>query len=153
MRQCVVSLLESGEERYVKVMIISSEHYTCVCRCMSVEEAGAGERGRECKSETLCIYFRFIVDLNVPSSAHMSVIKRSTSVHITVNSQSSNSQHQFTLLSIHSHQTVKNSSHCCQFTVIKQSASVHTAVISQSANSQHQFTLLSIHSHQTVNIS
>ena len=28
-----------------------NEHYTCVCKCMSVEEARAGERGRECESE------------------------------------------------------------------------------------------------------
>ena len=37
-----------------------SELYTRVCRCMSVEEAGAGERGRECESEIdifLCILY------------------------------------------------------------------------------------------------
>ena len=28
-----------------------SEHHTCVCGCMSVEEAGAGESVRECESE------------------------------------------------------------------------------------------------------
>ena len=48
-----------------------NEHYTCVCGCMSVEEARAGERGRECESEiereVLHIYFIFIVILNVLS--------------------------------------------------------------------------------------
>ena len=41
-----------------------------VCGCMSVEEAGVGERGRECESE-ICTFisftFYFIVILNVPS--------------------------------------------------------------------------------------
>ena len=40
-----------------------SELYKCVCGCMPVEEAGAGERGRECESD----YFIFIVILSVPS--------------------------------------------------------------------------------------
>ena len=36
-------------------MHVCSEHDTCVCGCMSVEEARAGERGRQCESE---IYMR-----------------------------------------------------------------------------------------------
>ena len=49
-----------------------SEHYTCVCGCMSVEEAGAGKRGRECESEidtyiSFYVLFYFVVILNVPS--------------------------------------------------------------------------------------
>ena len=102
-----------------------------VCQWKKPGQARGGENVRV---RLLCIYFIFIVVLNVPSSAHMSVIKQSTSVHTTVNSQSSNSQHQFTLLSIHSHQTVNISSHCCQFTVIKQSTSIRnvaTAFIKQ----------------------
>ena len=48
---------------------VCSEHYSCVCRCMSVEEAGAGKWGENVSefSEILCIYFIFIVILNVPS--------------------------------------------------------------------------------------
>ena len=40
-----------------------SEHDTCVCGCTSVEEAGAGERGRECESEiyTYIFLLRFIL--------------------------------------------------------------------------------------------
>ena len=43
---------------------------THVCRCMSVEEARAGKRGRECESEIytyISFMFYFIVILNVPS--------------------------------------------------------------------------------------
>ena len=44
------------------------EHYTCVCGCMSVEEAGVGVRGRECESEIYTyISFTFYFILNVPS--------------------------------------------------------------------------------------
>ena len=39
---------------------------------MSVEEAGAGERGENVRVRFLCIYFIFIVILNVPSLAHVS---------------------------------------------------------------------------------
>ena len=42
-----------------------SEHYSCVCGCMSVEEAGAGEWGE--KASEIFTYFIFIVILNVPS--------------------------------------------------------------------------------------
>ena len=44
-----------------------------------MEEAGAGERGRQCESEIdifLCIYFIFIVILNVPSSVLSLCVKR-----------------------------------------------------------------------------
>ena len=42
----------------------SSEHYSCVCGCMSVEEAGAGEWGeRNVRVRFLRIYFIFIVIL------------------------------------------------------------------------------------------
>ena len=44
-----------------------SEHYSCVCGCMSVEEAGAGEWGENVRVKVLRIYFIFIVILNVPS--------------------------------------------------------------------------------------
>ena len=47
-----------------------SEHDTCVCGCMSVEEARAGERGRECESEIytyISFTFYFTVILHVPS--------------------------------------------------------------------------------------
>ena len=40
-------------------MHVCSEHYTCVCRCMYVKEAGAGERGKECESE-IQIFYAFI---------------------------------------------------------------------------------------------
>ena len=42
-----------------------SEHDTCVCGCMSVEEAGAGERGGgECENEKyICIFYVFILCL------------------------------------------------------------------------------------------
>ena len=43
-----------------------SEHYSCVCGCMSVEEAGAGEKGRECESE-IFTYLYVLLFLNVPS--------------------------------------------------------------------------------------
>ena len=49
-----------------------SEHYSCVCGCMSVEEAGAGEWGENVRVRFLGIYFIFIVILNVPSWAHVS---------------------------------------------------------------------------------
>ena len=48
-----------------------SEHYSCVCGCMSVEEAGAGERGYNVKVRFLRIYFILII-LNVPSWVHVS---------------------------------------------------------------------------------
>ena len=51
-------------------MHVCSEHYTCVLGCMSVEEAGANKRGRECVSEIYIFYvffYIFIVILNVPS--------------------------------------------------------------------------------------
>ena len=41
----------------------SSEHYSCVCGCMSVEEAGAGEWGENVRVRFLRIYFIFIVIL------------------------------------------------------------------------------------------
>ena len=44
-----------------------SEHYTCVCGCMSVEEAGADEKGEKVRVRFLRIYLIFIVILNVPS--------------------------------------------------------------------------------------
>ena len=44
-----------------------SEHYSCVYRCLSVAEARAGERGGNVSVRFLCIYFIFIVILNVPS--------------------------------------------------------------------------------------
>ena len=44
-----------------------SEHYSCVCGCMSVEEAGAGEWGENVRMRFLRIYFIFIVILNIPS--------------------------------------------------------------------------------------
>ena len=44
-----------------------SEHYSWVCGCMSVEEAGAGEWGENVRVRFLGIYFIFIVVLNVPS--------------------------------------------------------------------------------------
>ena len=126
MRQYVVSLLESGEERNVKVMIISSEQrlsqyslplwccyrashvFTGVCQWKKPGQARGGENVRV---RLLCIYFILIVVLNVPSSAHVSVIKQSTSVHTAVNS------------------------------VIKQPTSIHTAVNSQSSNSQRPLTM------------
>ena len=45
-----------------------NEHYTCVCKCMSVEEARAGERGRECESEiercyVFILYLLFILNV------------------------------------------------------------------------------------------
>jgi len=46
-------------------MHVCSEHYSCVCGCRSVEEAGAGEWGENVRF--LRIYFIFIVILNVPS--------------------------------------------------------------------------------------
>ena len=46
--------------------------YSCVCGCMSVEEAGAGEWGENVRVRFLRIYFIFIVVLNVPSGAHVS---------------------------------------------------------------------------------
>ena len=49
-----------------------SEHYTGVCGCMSVEEAGASEWGENVRVRFLCISFIFIVILNIPSRAHMS---------------------------------------------------------------------------------
>ena len=157
MRQYVVSLLESGEERNVKVMIISSEQrlsqyslplwccyrashvFTGVCQWKKPGQARGGENVRV---RLLCIYFILIVVLNVPSSAHVSVIKQSTSVHTAVNSLSS----------------VNINSHCCQFTVIKQSTSTHnaTAFIKQatsitmlpicSSNYQRLFTMLPLRS-------
>ena len=35
--------------------------YVCLGVCMSVEEAGAAERGRECESETKIIFYVFIL--------------------------------------------------------------------------------------------
>ena len=49
-----------------------SEHCSCVCGYMSVEEAGAGEWGENVRVRFLRIYFIFMVILNVPSSAHVS---------------------------------------------------------------------------------
>ena len=49
-----------------------SEHYSSVCGCISVEEAGAGEQGENVRVKFLSIYFIFIVILNIPSSAHVS---------------------------------------------------------------------------------
>ena len=49
-----------------------SEHYSIVCGCMSVEEAGAGEWGENVRMRFVRIYFIFIVILNIPSRAHMS---------------------------------------------------------------------------------
>ena len=49
-----------------------SEHYSCVCGCMSVEEAGAGEWGENVRVRFLRIYFIFIVILNVPCRAQVS---------------------------------------------------------------------------------
>ena len=44
-----------------------SEHHSCDCGCMSVEEVGAGEWGEKVRVRFLHIYFIFIVILNVPS--------------------------------------------------------------------------------------
>ena len=44
-----------------------SDHYSCVCGCMSVEEAGAGKWGENVRVRFLCIYFIFIVILIIPS--------------------------------------------------------------------------------------
>ena len=46
-----------------------SEHYSCVCGCMSVEEAGAGEWGENVRVRFLRIYF---IILNIPSRAQVS---------------------------------------------------------------------------------
>ena len=49
-------------------LLMCSEHYTCVCGCMSAEEAGAGERGRECESEIytyISFTFYFILLLSL----------------------------------------------------------------------------------------
>ena len=51
-------------------MHVCSEHYSTVCRCMSVEEAWEGEWGENVRVRFLRIYFIFIVILNVPSLAH-----------------------------------------------------------------------------------
>ena len=50
----------------------SSEHHSCVCGCMSVEEAGAGEWGENMRGRFLRIYFIFIVILNILSRANAS---------------------------------------------------------------------------------
>ena len=44
-----------------------SEHHSCVCGRMSVEEAGVGERGENVRVRFLRIYLIFIVVLNIPS--------------------------------------------------------------------------------------
>ena len=44
-----------------------SEHYSCVCGCMSMEEAGAGEWGENVSVTLARMYFIFIVILNLPS--------------------------------------------------------------------------------------
>ena len=44
-----------------------SEHYSCVCRCISVEEAGAGEQ-EECESEIFYVFILYLlIFFNVPS--------------------------------------------------------------------------------------
>ena len=50
-----------------------SEHYSCVCGCMSVEKAWGRRVGRECEWDFYV--FIFIVILSVPSWAHVSKVK------------------------------------------------------------------------------